>query len=136
MLTEPRFVAEFIGHSNFASQTVMPVMLAQGGGRIVHVASQFGTVSGPNQAVYGLTKAALIHLARSMAVELGPGTSWSTPLVPPDRDAVQPRPLGNGTGPSGLPGQQRAGATGGHGRRNSRGDRVSGNIEGTVYPRP
>jgi NAD(P)-dependent dehydrogenase (short-subunit alcohol dehydrogenase family) len=55
----------------FASQAVVPPMLSQGGGRIVHVASQFGTVSGPNQAVYGLTKAALIHLARSMAVELG-----------------------------------------------------------------
>jgi NAD(P)-dependent dehydrogenase (short-subunit alcohol dehydrogenase family) len=64
-------VAVNLAAAFFASQAVVPAMLAQGGGRIVHVASQFGTVSGPNQAVYGLTKAALIHLARSMAVELG-----------------------------------------------------------------
>lgn len=56
----------------FASQAVLPAMLAQGGGRIIHVASQFGTVSAPEHALYGLTKAALIHLARSMAIELGP----------------------------------------------------------------
>src|ERR1700761_4606766 len=47
-------------------------MLTQGGGRIIHVASQFGTVSAPEHALYGLTKAALIHLTRSMAIELGP----------------------------------------------------------------
>ncbi|HEX3952090.1 MAG TPA: glucose 1-dehydrogenase [Stellaceae bacterium] len=56
----------------FASQAVLPAMRAQGGGRIIHVASQFGTVSAPEHALYGLTKAALIHLARSMAIELGP----------------------------------------------------------------
>jgi len=56
----------------FASQAVLPAMFAQGSGRIIHVASQFGTVSAPEHALYGLTKAALIHLARSMAVELGP----------------------------------------------------------------
>jgi NAD(P)-dependent dehydrogenase (short-subunit alcohol dehydrogenase family) len=65
-------VAVNLAAAFFASQAVVPAMLAQGGGRIVHVASQFGTVSAPQQALYGLTKAALIHLARSMAVELGP----------------------------------------------------------------
>jgi NAD(P)-dependent dehydrogenase (short-subunit alcohol dehydrogenase family) len=54
----------------FASQAVLPAMRAQGGGRIIHVASQLGSVSGEGQAIYGLTKAALIHLTKTMAIEL------------------------------------------------------------------
>lgn len=56
----------------FASQAVLPAMRKAGGGRIIHVASQFGTVAFQDHALYGLTKAALIHLTRSMALELGP----------------------------------------------------------------
>ena len=41
-----------------------------GGGRIIHVASQMGMVASETLALYGLAKAALIHLARSMALEL------------------------------------------------------------------
>jgi NAD(P)-dependent dehydrogenase (short-subunit alcohol dehydrogenase family) len=54
----------------FASQAVLPMMRRQGGGRIIHIASQMGSVTHDNRAVYGLTKAALIHLAKSMAYEL------------------------------------------------------------------
>ena len=53
-----------------AGQAVLAPMRAQGGGRIVHVASQFGSVAAPTRALYGLTKAALIHLAKTMALEL------------------------------------------------------------------
>ena len=53
-----------------ASQAVLPAMRQAGGGRIIHVASQMGMVASPELALYGLTKAALIHLARSMALEL------------------------------------------------------------------
>jgi NAD(P)-dependent dehydrogenase (short-subunit alcohol dehydrogenase family) len=53
----------------FASQAVLPAMRAQGGGRIVIVASCFGEVAAPNAAIYGLTKAALIHLTKSIAFE-------------------------------------------------------------------
>ena len=53
-----------------ASQAVLPSMRAQGGGRIVHVASQIGLVAYKQSLVYGLTKAALIYLARAMAYEL------------------------------------------------------------------
>ncbi len=67
-----RLVQVNLAAAFFASQAVLPAMRAQGGGRIVHVASQFGTVAAPDHALYGLTKAALIHLARSMAVELAP----------------------------------------------------------------
>ncbi len=55
----------------FASQAVLPLMRRQGGGRIIHIASQLGHVTYPSRALYGLTKAAIIHLAKSMAFELG-----------------------------------------------------------------
>ena len=54
----------------FASQAVLPAMRAQGGGRIIHIASQHGTVASEENVLYGMTKAALIHLARNMAFEL------------------------------------------------------------------
>ncbi|HEY2871507.1 MAG TPA: SDR family oxidoreductase [Reyranella sp.] len=53
-----------------ASQAVLPAMRRQGGGRIVHVASQLGSVAYQTRTIYGMTKAALIHLAKSMALEL------------------------------------------------------------------
>ncbi|MDB5809050.1 MAG: D-threitol dehydrogenase [Betaproteobacteria bacterium] len=56
----------------FASQAVLPVMRRQGGGRIIHIASQMGVVTHERRAVYGMTKAALIHLAKAMAFELAP----------------------------------------------------------------
>ena len=54
----------------FASQAVLPAMRARGCGRIIHVASQHGSVASEENALYGTTKAALIHLARNMAFEL------------------------------------------------------------------
>ncbi len=45
-------------------------MRAQGGGRIIHVASQMGHVAAEDNALYGSFKAALIQLARNMAFEL------------------------------------------------------------------
>lgn len=54
----------------FASQAVLTPMRRQGGGRIIHVASQHGSVASEENALYGTTKAALIHLARNMAFEL------------------------------------------------------------------
>lgn len=54
----------------FASQAALPIMRQQGGGRIIHIASQMGSVAAEENALYGTTKAALIHLARNMAFEL------------------------------------------------------------------
>jgi NAD(P)-dependent dehydrogenase (short-subunit alcohol dehydrogenase family) len=54
----------------FASQAVLPAMRAQGGGRIIHVASQMGRVAAEDNALYGLSKAALIQLTKNMAFEL------------------------------------------------------------------
>lgn len=54
----------------FASQVVLPAMRRQGGGRIIHVASQMGTVASEENALYGPSKAALIQLTRNMALDL------------------------------------------------------------------
>jgi NAD(P)-dependent dehydrogenase (short-subunit alcohol dehydrogenase family) len=82
----------------FASQAVIPVMRAQGGGRIIHTASQLGLVTYETRAVYGLTKAALIHLTKSMAFELAadniqvnaisPGPVYTQPII--DREESDP----------------------------------------------
>jgi NAD(P)-dependent dehydrogenase (short-subunit alcohol dehydrogenase family) len=53
-----------------ASQAVLPAMRAQGGGRIIHVASQLGIVAYKETALYGVAKAGLIYLGRAMACEL------------------------------------------------------------------
>lgn len=67
-----RMIAVNLKAAFFASQAVLPIMRRQSGGRIIHVASQMGLVAEADSALYGLTKAALIHLTRSMAVELAP----------------------------------------------------------------
>jgi NAD(P)-dependent dehydrogenase (short-subunit alcohol dehydrogenase family) len=53
-----------------ASQAVLPAMRTQGGGRIIHVGSQMGLVAHKDSLLYGLSKSAVIYLARAMAYEL------------------------------------------------------------------
>ncbi|MGB6007365.1 SDR family NAD(P)-dependent oxidoreductase [Castellaniella sp.] len=65
-----RVLAVNLASAFFASQAAIPVMRRGGGGRIIHIASQMGRVAGPRAALYGMTKAALIHLTKSMALEL------------------------------------------------------------------
>jgi len=65
-----RLVAVNLRAPFFASQAVVPIMRAQGGGCVVHMASQLGLVASRYGAVYNLTKAGLIQLTRSMALEL------------------------------------------------------------------
>jgi NAD(P)-dependent dehydrogenase (short-subunit alcohol dehydrogenase family) len=65
-----RLVAVNLRAPFLTSQAVLPSMRANGGGRIITVASQLGIVASANSALYGLAKAALIHLTRSMALEL------------------------------------------------------------------
>jgi NAD(P)-dependent dehydrogenase (short-subunit alcohol dehydrogenase family) len=56
----------------FVSQAVGRVMIAQGGGRIVNLSSQAGFVALPGESIYCMTKAAIAHLTRCLAVEWGP----------------------------------------------------------------
>ena len=65
-----RVVAVNLRAPFFASQAVVPIMLSQGGGHIVHMASQLGLVASRFGSVYNITKGGLIQLTRSMALEL------------------------------------------------------------------
>jgi NAD(P)-dependent dehydrogenase (short-subunit alcohol dehydrogenase family) len=72
------------------SRAAIPVMRAAGGGVIVNVASEAGLVAVPGQVAYNMSKAALIMLTKSLAVDhaadgiravsVCPGTT-RTPLV-------------------------------------------------------
>jgi NAD(P)-dependent dehydrogenase (short-subunit alcohol dehydrogenase family) len=55
----------------FTSQRVGRTMLTRGSGRIIMVGSQAGEVALPTESVYCMTKAAVAHLARCLAVEWG-----------------------------------------------------------------
>ncbi|HEX3883996.1 MAG TPA: glucose 1-dehydrogenase [Stellaceae bacterium] len=66
----------------FAAQAVLPAMRARGGGRIVNIASQFGSAAYPEHALYGLTKAATIYLTKAIALECA-GTGITVNCVSP-----------------------------------------------------
>jgi NAD(P)-dependent dehydrogenase (short-subunit alcohol dehydrogenase family) len=55
----------------FASQAAGRVMIAQGHGRIISLSSQAGFVALPTESVYCMTKAAVAHLTKCLAVEWG-----------------------------------------------------------------
>ena len=55
----------------FASQAAGRVMIHQGSGRIVNLSSQAGFVALPGESVYCMTKAAISHLTKCLAVEWG-----------------------------------------------------------------
>jgi NAD(P)-dependent dehydrogenase (short-subunit alcohol dehydrogenase family) len=54
------------------SKEVVPLMKAAGGGSILFTSSLGAKQGTENMAVYGATKAAIVNLVRSMALELGP----------------------------------------------------------------
>ena len=56
----------------FVSQAVGRQMIAQGHGRIINLGSQAGFVALPGESVYCMTKAAISHLTKCLAVEWGP----------------------------------------------------------------
>jgi len=53
-------------------QAVGRRMIGRGGGAIVNMASVAGRSGRPQQAVYGASKAAVLHLTKSVAMALGP----------------------------------------------------------------
>ncbi|HXQ52931.1 MAG TPA: SDR family NAD(P)-dependent oxidoreductase [Stellaceae bacterium] len=52
------------------ARAVVPVMLAQGGGKIVSVAAMGGLTGGATMSAYAASKSAVIRLTESMALEL------------------------------------------------------------------
>lgn len=59
-------------HAYLTLQLAAPRLEARGGGTMIYVGSISGMVSVPSQAAYGTAKAALHHLVRCAAHELGP----------------------------------------------------------------
>jgi NAD(P)-dependent dehydrogenase (short-subunit alcohol dehydrogenase family) len=55
----------------FASQAAGRVMIRQKGGRIINMSSQAGFAALPTESVYCMTKAAIVHLTKCLAVEWG-----------------------------------------------------------------
>jgi NAD(P)-dependent dehydrogenase (short-subunit alcohol dehydrogenase family) len=55
----------------FASQAAARAMVPRGYGRIVNLSSQAGFVALPTESVYCMSKAAVAHLTRCLAVEWG-----------------------------------------------------------------
>ena len=96
-----------------AGQIAARQMIAQGtGGRIVNVASNSGIFGGRGRAAYGASKAGLINLTQSMAIELAehginvnavaPGPTRTGPHIPeePWPSVKQRMPLGRFGAPS------------------------------------
>jgi len=64
-----RVMAVNVGGAFLVSRAFLPAMIAAGGGSIITVASQMGSVAAPRRAVYCTSKGALIQLAKAMATD-------------------------------------------------------------------
>jgi NAD(P)-dependent dehydrogenase (short-subunit alcohol dehydrogenase family) len=56
----------------FTTQAVGRKMIGQKSGRIINISSQAGTVTLPGESIYCMTKAAINHLTRCLAIEWAP----------------------------------------------------------------
>jgi len=61
-----------LGPALWLSQAVAPYMQQQGSGAIVHVAARPGIEPSGGMAAYSVSKAALVHLTRTLDIELRP----------------------------------------------------------------
>jgi NAD(P)-dependent dehydrogenase (short-subunit alcohol dehydrogenase family) len=64
-----RVMAVNVGGAFLMSRALLPAMIAAGGGSIIHIASQLGSVAAPARAAYCTSKGALIQLAKAMATD-------------------------------------------------------------------
>jgi 2-dehydro-3-deoxy-D-gluconate 5-dehydrogenase len=53
----------------FASQAAARIMIPQGGGKIIHIGSNFGEIAFKSRSVYAAAKAGVHHLARALSLE-------------------------------------------------------------------
>ena len=64
-----RVFAVNVGGAYLMSRWAIPHMVRSGGGSIIHIASQLGTVGTPGRVAYCATKGALITMAKAMAAD-------------------------------------------------------------------
>lgn len=64
-----RVFAVNVGGAFLMSRWTIPYMVAAGGGSIIHIASQLGSVGTPGRVAYCATKGALITMAKAMAAD-------------------------------------------------------------------
>jgi len=97
-----------LGTALWLTQAVVPQMMDRGSGAIVHVAARQGVEPSAGVAAYGVSKAALVHLVRTLDVELRQrgirvnvvlpqiiATAKNKALVPPEAlaGAVEPEAI-------------------------------------------
>jgi NAD(P)-dependent dehydrogenase (short-subunit alcohol dehydrogenase family) len=68
------------------SRLVVPIMVKNGGGTIINMASGWGLVGGPRAAVYCASKGAVVLLTKAMAVDHGPQNIRVNCICPGDTD--------------------------------------------------
>jgi len=56
----------------FSMQEAAKIMKGRGGGSIINISSTAGLSPGPLQGIYSVTKAGVVSLSKSFAIELGP----------------------------------------------------------------
>ncbi len=64
------------------SQACVDVMSTNGGGKIINIASVAGLRPGRFQGIYSMTKAAIISMTKSLAMELGPDNIQVNAIAP------------------------------------------------------
>ncbi|MGO3505870.1 SDR family NAD(P)-dependent oxidoreductase [Brachybacterium alimentarium] len=77
------------------ARAVIPVMRDAGGGSIVHLGSEAARMPDPTMAAYAASKAAVLSLSKSLAIEYGPAGIRSNVVSPgPTRTALFDAPGG------------------------------------------
>ncbi len=64
------------------SAAAVPAMATRGGGKIINIASVAGLAPQPGMGLYGITKAAVIMLTQTLAVELAPQNIQVNAIAP------------------------------------------------------
>jgi len=63
-------------------KAVVPHLVAQGGGKIINLASVAGLRPSPGMGLYGISKAAILLMTQQLAVELGPSNIQVNAIAP------------------------------------------------------
>jgi NAD(P)-dependent dehydrogenase (short-subunit alcohol dehydrogenase family) len=96
-----------ISNNLLLAQLVVPTMRQRGSGSIIYTASSAGVAALEEHLAYGVSKAGLIHMARVLAVQLGPynvRVNCISPGIIDSREPGEHDPLVTANTPLGRPG--------------------------------